>query len=180
MKPFGYDSRWEHVCLVLPSLALITLIFCYLLGWLDGSTTTVLLLLPCVFFAFMGFGTALLTRSSVRQRIVYALTPLVLALLLLLTSYTQWPMHAAFALNRSSLDALSQRVLAGEKIATPVQAGTFRIAKAELSHHGIVCLWTAPNPGGNTGFVQTPPDNVPFNLWSMTSLDAQWQFISED
>jgi len=161
-------------------LALIALIFCYLLGWLDGMTTTMLLVFPSIFFAFMGFSTALLTQSSVRHRIVYARTPLVLAILLLLTSYTQWPMHVAFCLNRSSLDALSQRVLSGEKIATPVQAGTFRIASAELSPQGIVCLWTTPNPGGNTGFVQTPPGHVPFNLWSMTSLDAQWQFITED
>jgi hypothetical protein len=180
MKPFGYKPRWEHVCIVLPALTLIALIGCYVFGWLDGKSTTVLLLLPSVFFVLMGFGTALFTQSDVRHLKFYARTPLILVALLFLTSLTQWPTRAAFALNRSSLDALSQRVRAGEQIATPVQAGTFRIAKAELSHHGIVCLWTCPRPSGNTGFVQTPPDHVPFNLWSMTSLDSQWQLISED
>ncbi|HEY1170480.1 MAG TPA: hypothetical protein VGH19_03835 [Verrucomicrobiae bacterium] len=180
MKPLGYKPHWEHVCLALPALALMMLICAYLLGWLDGSTTTVLLILPSVFFAFMGFGTALLSRSATRLRISYALIPLILASLLLLTSFTQWPMRVAFALNRHSLDALSQRVRAGESISTPIQAGTFRIAKAELSSQGIVCLWTTHSPGGSTGFVQCPPDHVPFNLWSMTSMNHQWQFISED
>lgn len=180
MKRFGYKPRWENVCLALPALALVSLIGGYLLGWLDGMTTTALLIFPSVFFAFMGFGTALLSRSSLRHRIFYALAPIVLISLLFLTSFTQWPMRAAFGLNRSSLDALSQRIRAGEQISTPVQVGTFRIAKAELSPHGIVCLWTDPRPGGNTGFIQTAPDQVPFNLWSMTSLDNQWQFITED
>jgi hypothetical protein len=28
--------------------------------------------------------------------------------------------------------------------------------------------------------VQCAPDHVPFNLWSMISLDDRWQFIAED
>ena len=68
----------------------------------------------------------------------------------------------------------------GENLPMPQRAGIFTIRKAELSRDRIVCLWIAPNSGGNTGFVQCGQDYVPFNLWSLVKLDDRWQFITED
>lgn len=93
---------------------------------------------------------------------------------------THWPLRVAYALSRDSFDTLAQRVRAGELVAMPVSAGFFTIERAELSYHGIVCLWTHPHPSGSTGFVQCRRDHVPFNLWSLIRLDERWQYISED
>jgi hypothetical protein len=91
-----------------------------------------------------------------------------------------WPLRARYVLSRSSLDQLAQNVRAGEPLVGPTRVGLFTIVEAEVNRHGIVCLWTDTNPSGKTGFVQCRPDYVPFNLWSMVSLDECWQFISED
>lgn len=91
-----------------------------------------------------------------------------------------WPFRAAYLLSRPSLDWLAREVDAGERLVTPTRVGLFTIVQAEVRPDGIVCLWVDQNPGGKTGFVRCEPDHVPFNLWSMVSLDDHWQFISED
>ena len=93
---------------------------------------------------------------------------------------TQWPLRIAYSLSRSAFDAAAQSVRDGKELALPRRVGLFTIRKAEVSYSGIVCLWTRPAAGGNTGFVQCGRDHVPFNLWSMVKLDNGWQFISED
>jgi hypothetical protein len=91
-----------------------------------------------------------------------------------------WPLRARYLLSRPSLDRLAEDVRAGQPFAGPTQVGLFTIVEAEVNRHGIVCLWIDGNPSGKTGFVQCGPDYIPFNLWSMVSLDDRWQFISED
>lgn len=91
-----------------------------------------------------------------------------------------WPLRGGYYLSRASLDQLAQNVRAGQPFVGPSRIGLFTIVEAEISQHGIVCLWVNADPSGKTGFVQCNPDYVPFNLWSMVSLDDRWQFISED
>ncbi len=94
--------------------------------------------------------------------------------------YAHWPLRIAYLLSRASLDRLAREACAGRPVAGPAQAGLFRVQQVEVSRHGVVCLWVDTNPAGRTGFVQCDPAHVPFNLWSMISLDDRWQFISED
>lgn len=120
-------------------------------------------------------------RRYTRRRVLPALAvPTVSLAIIISVAATHWPLRAAYGLSRGSLDAVAQRTRSGEKVATTVRAGFFTIRRAELSQHGIVCLWTHPNPGGSTGFVQCHRDYVLFNLWSIIRLDDRWQFISED
>ena len=93
---------------------------------------------------------------------------------------TYWPLRLAYGVSRGALERLAERVRAGERLALPVRAGIFRVRGAEISRHGVVCLWTHPDPAGSTGFVQCRRDDIPFNLGSLVRLDDRWQFISED
>ena len=93
---------------------------------------------------------------------------------------TSWPLHITYTLSRGAFDSVASRVRSGERIVTPIRAGLFQIRRIEVSNHKVICLWTAVDPSGNTGFVQCPPGQVPFNLLSIVQLDDQWQFISED
>ena len=120
-------------------------------------------------------------RLHTQRRVLPALIASVLCFLIVISvAATHWPLRVTYVLSRGSFDALAQRIRAGERVITPMRAGLFSIRRAELSHHGIVCLWTKPHPGGSTGFVQCRRDYVPFNLWSIVKLDDGWQFISED
>jgi hypothetical protein len=120
-------------------------------------------------------------RRHTQRRVLPALAATVLTLAVIISvAVAHWPLRVTYALSRDSFDAVAQRVRMGEHLTTPFRAGFFTIQRAELSHHGIVCLWTQPQPSGSTGFVQCRRDHVPFNLWSMVRLDDRWQFISED
>ena len=98
-----------------------------------------------------------------------------------------WPLRIGYAFSRPAFNQVAAQVMAGEMPETPRRVGWFRIEGVALpedlfyyAEDGIVCLWTNVHPYGNTGFVQTSPDNLPFNLWSHFKLDNTWQFISED
>ena len=120
-------------------------------------------------------------RRYTRRRVLPAFLAFILSLSAIVSvALTDWPLRITYAWSRASLDAVSERVRLGEHVITPLRVGLFSIQRAELSDRGIVCLWTEPHPSGSTGFVQCPSDYVPFNLWSHTSLDEHWQFISED
>jgi len=126
----------------------------------------------------LGLGTivALLFVRSLRH-LFAGITALAI---LLSVATSNWPLQAAYVLSRTSFDRVAAQVRAGDPPSTPCLIGLFRIRKAEVYHNGIVCLWTDDDSGGPTGFVQTGPDDLPFNLWSHTPLDNSWQFISED
>lgn len=114
-----------------------------------------------------------------RPRLVLAGAVICLALIASVTT-THWPLMAGYLLSRASLDQLAQDVRAGQPFEGPKRVGLFTVVEAEMNQHGIVCLWVNADPKGKTGFVQCGPDHIPFNLWSMVSLDDRWQFISED
>ena len=94
--------------------------------------------------------------------------------------FTSLPLRLGYFFSKRQMDLMASRILAGEQVPCPCWAGIIRVKKAELSRQHIACLWTRPNPAGNTGFVQTSPGYIPFNLWSHTKIDEKWQFISED
>jgi len=41
-------------------------------------------------------------------------------------------------------------------------------------------VWLDLDPAGRTGLIQTSPEDLPFNLWSVLSLSDRWQLIAED
>ena len=134
-----------------------------------------LLLLACVVLLFANLGILLFTKS--RPHLYMGIFS---AGLLISIATTNWPLHAAYAFSRPSFDRLAVQIRAGNNVQTPCSAGMFRICKAELNYTGTVCLWTDDDSAGHTGFVQCGPAAPPFNLWSHTSLDDSWQFITED
>ena len=93
---------------------------------------------------------------------------------------SSFPLRMGYRLSKTQMDEVATSLRAGETVSTPCWVGLIRVKKAELSWRGIPCLWTHPHPDGNNGFVQTPPSDIPFNLWSHTKIDDKWQFISED
>ena len=90
-----------------------------------------------------------------------------------------WPLRLAFLASESSLEEMATATRRGESPADQ-RIGIFRILRAEVGPRGIVCLWLDLDPEGRTGLVQTSPEDLPFNLWSVISLSDRWQLISED
>ena len=111
-------------------------------------------------------------------RMIFAGTTVIAIVLSI--ALTSWPLCAVFSLSRPTFDQIANDVRQGNVPNTPCRVGLFRIRKAEVCYNDVVCLWTDLNPGGKSGFVQCPPENPPFNLWSHIQLDASWQFIKED
>ena len=99
---------------------------------------------------------------------------------LLTVPTSNWPLRAVYAISRPSLDQAAERLRAGETLATPRFIGMVFVREAKLKQGRIVCLWTDPSPSGPVGFVQTTPDDLPFNIATHMRLDDSWQFISED
>jgi hypothetical protein len=119
------------------------------------------------------------SRNIAPRRQIVATALCIVCMLTLLT--TDWPARLAFLAFRSRLDALAARVESGQNPHLPQCVGPFVIREAHTSADGIVCLWTEPCPGGNTGFVRCSPARARrFNLWSVISLSSDWQFIRED
>jgi hypothetical protein len=78
-----------------------------------------------------------------------------LAMLLLLTIGTLWPLHFAFAISKPSLDRLADQVAAGKAVGFPRQAGLFRVRGAAVDPgSGDVGLMIEPHPSGPSGFVR--------------------------
>lgn len=101
--------------------------------------------------------------------------------ILLSVPITHWPLRLNFAFSQNSLDQLAQDLKSGKKVSFPVNVGLFTINQALSYPNGIVCLWTNPNPAGNTSLVQCSKDTaLQFNLGSITHLNDRWHFISED
>ena len=120
-------------------------------------------------------------RRYTGRRVMPALVaPLACLALIVSVAVSNWPLRITVAAARDRFESLAQQLRAGEAVETPLRAGIFTIRGAELSEHGIVCLWTSPDPSGSKGFVQCGRDFVPFNLWSHTPLDGGWQLIAED
>lgn len=140
---------------------------------LGGALTcTVMLVITCLMLG--------LARAKKQRSWPAVLGAAVSLAIIVSVMAVHWPLRTGYFLSRCSLDRLAQDVRAGQPFVGPKRVGLFTIVGAETSRHGIVCLWVDANPTGKTGFVQCGPDHVPFNLWSMVSLDDRWQFIAED
>jgi|ERR1051326_4811235 hypothetical protein len=119
-------------------------------------------------------------RHTGRAALPSLAVPVICLAVIISVAASHWPLRVTYVLSRNAFDAVAQRVRTGGHVATPLRAGLLTIRSVDLSHGGIVCLWTHPHPGGSTGFVQCRRDYVPFNLWSSVRLDDRWQFVSED
>ena len=119
-------------------------------------------------------------RHSKRLALVAGCILLASAIANASSELASFPLRLGYRLSKQPMDKAAARLRAGESISTPCWVGSIRVKKAELSWRGIPCLWTHPHPNGSDGFVQTPPDYIPFNIWSHTKIDNEWQFISED
>lgn len=144
----------------------VTVVFFGLLAW----AFTIVVACPLIGFARW-------KRWSIWPVLVGAVACLAIVSSVLLT---QWPLRAAYAVSRPSLERLASDAREGRPSSRPQLAGLFLVERVEINKHGIVCLWTTPNPGGDAGFVQSAPDRLPFNLWSTLKLDDRWQYICED
>ena len=153
-----------------------------LVSALGGEHVVVVLLSVVLSAAAIIVGSLLVGyRRHTQRRVLPGVAAAILSLTVIASvAATHWPLRIAYVLSRGSFDAVAQRVRRGDYVTTPLRAGLFTIQRAELSSHGIVCLWTEPHGGGSTGFVQCRRDHVPFNLFSIVRLDERWQFISED
>ncbi|MEO1591700.1 MAG: hypothetical protein AAFU71_10460 [Cyanobacteria bacterium J06632_22] len=146
--------------------------------WLFGGIATVFLL--CLIAAL-----SLIPVLAAQRRFRRPATVAIALILSIMVFH--WPLRLAYAFSRPAFNQIAAQVTAGETIATPQRVGWFWIEEIALPEHlfsyaedGIVCLWTGVHPFGNTGFVQTTSDNLPFNLWTHLKLDNTWQFIAED
>jgi len=113
-----------------------------------------------------------------RIRNIYAV-PACLAILISVCM-THWPLKLHYRIVKNRLNHIADMGERKQPVTMPQQVGLIRVRKAEIYWNGITCLWTGDYPGGNIGFVRTPPDKVRFNLWSIVELDNDWQFIGED
>lgn len=162
-----------------------------LYGLLVIATGAVSLLLmedSIVFLASIVAGLVALASSPVflfaARRSRRALTITLVSLVLCLGGIASiarwdWPLRLAFLASESSLEEMVIATRGGESLADQ-RIGLFRIRRAEVGPRGIVCLWLDLEPAGRTGLVQTSPEGLPFNLWSVISLSDRWQLISEN
>ena len=171
MSPYSKSQRADDrliivVIIAAPLLAILASLW---------PVEPAMLAMACIVLAFATLSTFPFVRSL---RLLFARVTTLAVLLSVITS--NWPLRAAFALSRTSFDRIAAQVLAENPPETPCMVGLFRIEKAHVDRHGIVCLWTDIDPSGATGFVQYRCDDLPFNLWSRMRLDDSWQFIQED
>jgi hypothetical protein len=153
--------------------------------WLSATgieSFSLLIVSVAISFIVILIGLAWLVWRDFVDRSAYpaALGTATILTIIVSVTLTQWPLRITYSLSRSAFDSVAQTILEGKELSMPQRVGLFVVRKAEVSHDGIVCLWTKPAPGGNTGFVQCKRSHVPFNLWSMVKLDDGWQFIAED
>ena len=172
----------HHIDAALMSLLGLMALAGVLVSGTGGEQVGVVLLAVVLSAAVIVIGSLLIGyRRHTQRRILPALVaPSTSLVVIISVAATHWPLRIAYVCSRESFDAVAQRVRGGEHITTPLRAGLFTVQRAELSRHGIVCLWTNSNPAGSTGFVQCRRDYVPFNLSTIVRLDDRWQFISED
>ena len=115
--------------------------------------------------------------KSARARWMNGLIGLACLAVFVSVPLTHWPLRLAYKLSRPSFDAVAQSLQSGTTFQKPMRVGLFEIKKAEVYDlNGKICLWTDLNPSGKTGFTKCPPNDVPFNLWSMIELDDRVMF----
>lgn len=95
---------------------------------------------------------------------------------------THWPLRLAFVLSRPALDELASKIETGYVLNNTERAGVFLIRDAGVNSHGVVYLWTNPDPGGPIGLARCSANTVgrAFNLWTSVELADEWQAVFED
>jgi hypothetical protein len=174
--------RIHYIDLALSSVAILFVATGILVSAAGMEQTTVLMVVLGLGLLSVFLGLGWLAWRNFKQKSARPVLVAIGITFLILASVptTDWPLRATYSISLEELDTLGQRIKAGERLNMPQRAGVFTIQKAEISNEGIVCLWTRPALGGNTGFVQCKPDYVPFNLWSVIRLHGGWQLIAED
>jgi hypothetical protein len=123
------------------------------------------------------------SRRSARMWVI------ALAVLPGVTAWTVWPFHLRFLAARSVLERLADQVEAGQAVAFPRDAGTFRLAASRFDPQtGGVALLIDPNPGGPGGFVRNRDGRTgPFSCfspirgdWWHMRLGGGWCYHEED
>src|SRR2546427_2353374 len=141
------------------ALASLSVGFALLVVWISATAAeqTSVVLIGILVLALNTILTSILvgfTRFKKYRVLPVMGLSLICACIMISAVTTDWPLRAAYAASRRSLDALESKIRAGEQLRMPRRAGFFTIRKAEVYYNGIVCLWTGPDPAGNTGFVR--------------------------
>jgi hypothetical protein len=104
--------------------------------------------------------------------------------LIVSAAVTGWPMRLLFLASQNQLEAIANRIEAGQTVDVPVWAGAFRIARTEIRAPGLrggICLWVFPNPGHPTGLVRSDKPGGPgTNVNRRIRLSEHWYYLSED
>jgi hypothetical protein len=143
---------------------------------------------------FILFGLMIIQASAIAgrarhtgRRIWPDITACVCILALIVSAaWTAWPMRLLFHASRDQLEALANRVEAGQTVDVPVWVGAFRIARTEIRTprmRGGTCLWVFTNPGHPTGLVRsddTSGGGPGHNVNRKIRLSEHWYYISED
>jgi hypothetical protein len=109
-----------------------------------------------------------------------ALALIIVVVFSVVVAVTNWPLKLTFSLVEDDIEALAQRVDAGERIEYPQRVGVFTIYGAGI-RSGTVYLITSPS--GHDWEVEglaRHAEGEGFNLWSSTSLGDKWSYVSED
>jgi len=123
-------------------------------------------------------GVACTRRSANRQ--AARTTLLVGTLVLAGLAFTNAPLQLIFAVYESHFEAVSDKLLGGERPNFPLRIGPFRVIDGGIRDgSGAPYLMTSGHPYEINGFVRDPKGTY-FNLWSITPLSDGWAYIEED
>ncbi|MEX2581316.1 MAG: hypothetical protein WD342_19825 [Verrucomicrobiales bacterium] len=133
-------------------------------------------LLAIVVLAMLGiaFTRRVVSRQAARS------TLLVGTLVLAGLAFTNAPLRLIFAAYESRFEAVSDKLLEGERPNFPLWIGPFRAIDGGVRDgSGAPYLMTSGHPYEINGFVRDPKGTY-FNLWSITPVSDGWAYIEED
>lgn len=133
-------------------------------------------LLALVVLTMLGIA---LTRRTVTRQAARA-TLLVGTLVLAGLAFTNAPLRLIFATYESRFEAVSDKLLRGERPNFPLWIGPFKVIDGGIRDgSGTPYLMTSGHPHEINGFVRDPKGTY-FNLWSITPVSDGWAYIEED
>jgi hypothetical protein len=160
-----------------------------LLWWGIAADWLLSLLVTYVLFALLMIQVAAITgRAGYTDRRIWPdITACVCILALIVSAaVTSWPMRLLFHVSQDQLEALANRVEAGQSVDVPVWVAAFRIARTENRTPGSgggTCLWVFPGKGNPTGLVRSDNSSAwgpGVNVNRKIRLSEHWYYISED
>ena len=133
-------------------------------------------LLALVVFTVLGI---VCTRRSANQQAART-TLLVGTLALAGLAFTNAPLRLIFAVYEARFEAVSDKLLGGERPSFPLWIGPFKVIDGGIRDgSGAPYLMTSGQPYEINGFVRDPKGTY-FNLWSITPVSDGWAYIEED